>query len=218
MRVYLMNNDAKEALIQPRRTRLLTQLKDTIGSEELAIIETKSLMLNFSRSLTKPSLKDRNRKEYLIINFRFLRGLLGTIPMVPALTLDHLSSLESALDNLLQAIDDHPDPIPSISNYPLHTHLVGIIESFDVNQLFSLKQKIAIGAYLKNYILIRENEENHCNKDATLDEKTYRTHLTRYGDYREEVDRELESSIQYAQGYLDRYIAIEQSRNLQARW
>ena len=213
-----MNNDAKEALIQPRRTRLLTQLKDTIGSEELAIIETKYLMLNFSRSLAKPSLKDRNRKEYLIINFRFLRGLLGTIPMVPALTLDHLSSLESALDNLLQAIDDHPDPIPSISNYPLHTHLVGIIESFDVNQLFSLKQKIAIGAYLKNYILIRENEENHCNKDATLDEKTYRTHLTRYGDYREEVDRELESSIQYAQGYLDRYIAIEQSRNLQARW
>ena len=213
-----MNNDAKEALIQPRRTRLLTQLKDTIGCEELAIIDTKYLMLNFSRSLTKPSLKDRNRKEYLIINFRFLRGLLGTIPMVPALTLDHLSSLESALDNLLQAIDDHPDPIPSISNYPLHTHLVGIIESFDVNQLFSLKQKIAIGAYLKNYILIRENEENHCNKDATLDEKTYRTHLTRYGDYREEVDRELESSIQYAQGYLDRYIAIEQSRNLQARW
>ena len=40
-----MNNDAKEALIQPRRTRLLTQLKDTIGSEELAIIETKYLML-----------------------------------------------------------------------------------------------------------------------------------------------------------------------------
>ena len=139
-----MNNDAKEALIQLRRTRLLTQLKDTIGSEELAIIETKYLMLNFSESLTKPSLKDRNRKEYLIINFRFLRGLLGTIPIVPALTLDHLSSLESALDNLLQAIDDHPDPIPSISNYPLHTHLVGIIESFGVNQLFSLKQKIAI--------------------------------------------------------------------------
>jgi len=213
-----MNNDAKEALIQLRRTRLLTQLKDTIGSEELAIIETKYLMLNFFDSTTKPSLKDRKSKEYLITNVRFLRGLLGTVPMVPALTLDHLSSLESALDNLLQAMDDHPDPIHSISNYPLHTHLVGIIESLDPNQSFSLKEKIAIGAYLKNYILIRKSDENHCNEDATLDEKTYRTHLTRYGDYREEVDRELEISIQYAQGYLDRYIAIEQSRNPQARW